>query len=844
MRGTGGPFIGFGSLVLVVAAGVYFIAPDLPFFTRGATAQTVPPGTSTTGGVPSTEAADIQPTGSYPDGTPQAAGAESATRRGSTIGTPTPEQQAMLAKGASITEQRIQTGEDGSWLAHGRTTDEQRYSPLERINTTNVSQLGVAWEYETGSVRGLEASPIVADGVMFFSSNWGVVHAVDARTGQMLWKYDPDVPGEWARNACCDIVNRGVAVYNGKVYVGSLDGRLIALDAKNGQPVWVVNTLIDRTRPYVITGAPRIAKGAVIIGNGGAELGVRGYVTAYDAETGNQKWRFFTVPNGEADATQESAALTKARETWSSDPNAQWPLTGGGGTVWDAIVYDPALNLVYLGVGNGSPWNSRLRSPGGGDNLYLSSIVAVNADTGEYVWHYQTTPGETWDYTATQPIMLADLTINGQPRRVVMQAPKNGFFYVLDAKTGEFISAEAYVGINWATGIDPATKKPILNAETDFTNAPKMVSPTAAGGHNWQPMAFNQKTGLVYIPVIDATSLYVNEQPFEYVPGLWNTGTDFPKTSKDTLDAVVAGNPGPPQRGFIRAWDPVAQAERWSVPMSGSWNGGLLTTAGGLVFGGGADGILGAYDATSGQQLWKMDLTTGILAPPVTYMLDGEQYVAVLAGWGGAWGLANSKDPNSAIVKHGTNQGRLFVFKIGGQRTVTALSVPKPPAEKPPAVTADAATIEKGFATYHKTCLVCHGFFAESVGVIPDLRMSSNDVFSSYNDIVLGGALKANGMASFADVLKEDDVEAVRQYVLSEANKLWDANNPGGATPAPAPGTPPAPATPPGTAPGAVPATPPSAVPATPPGPDPDVDPVPVPGSPPGPAPDAPPGTL
>ncbi len=774
MRGTSGLFVGVASTVLAVAAGFYYLAPNSPIFTAHAASAATPAATPAA----AAPAAPAKASSGVP-GTPAGDGANGEAR-GVTSGTPSAADAELLAKGAAVTEARIAAAdsEPGNWMAHGRTTDEQRFSPLDAINKTNVAQLGVAWEMETGTVRGLEASPIVVDGVMFITGNWGVVTAIDARSGRELWSYDPQVPGAWARNACCDIVNRGVAVYEGRVYVASLDGRLIALDAKSGQPVWVVNTLIDRTRPYVITGAPRIAKGMVIIGNGGAELGVRGYVTAYDTKTGAQKWRFFTVP-GDPTKPQESAALEKALPTWSKDPKAAWPSVGGGGTVWDAIVYDPKLNLVYIGVGNGSPWNHDMRSPGGGDNLYVSSIVALNADTGDYVWHYQGTPGDSWDFTATQPIMLADLTIKGAPRRVVMQAPKNGFFYVLDAATGEFISGDAYVAVNWTKGLDPVTHKPIPNPDIDYRTEPKVVFPAQVGGHNWQPMAFSPKTGLVYIPTIDASALFVNQQPYAYVPGKWNTGVDFAGVTQAIMAAVAAGNPPPPAKGFIRAWDPVAQKERWSVPMAGAWNGGLLATAGGLVFGGGMDGILGAYDAETGTQLWKMDLTTGILAPPVTYTVDGEQYVAVLAGWGGAWGLANLKDPNSAAVKHGTNQGRLFVFKLGGKQTVTALTPLRyPRTEKPMGVTADAATIEKGFTLYHQTCVVCHGFFGESAGVIPDLRMSSNEVFSRYNEIVLKGELAANGMASFADNLKADDVEAIRQYVLQQANASWAAANP------------------------------------------------------------------
>jgi PQQ-dependent dehydrogenase (methanol/ethanol family) len=780
MRGFSGPLIGAGSFVLAAAAGFYFFAPNASFFTRGPTgsqaiAETVAPSAPPADtGAPAATAPKA-----YPDGTPMAVAEESATRQGNTTGAPTPEEQAALAKAAAITEERINNAESEpqNWLTYGRTRDEQRYSTLDQINKTNVAQLGVAWELETGSVRGLEASPIVADGIMFFTQNWGITKAVDAKTGKLLWTYDPDVPGEWARNACCDIVNRGAAVYEGRVYVGSLDGRLIALDAKTGKPDWVVNTIIDRVRPYTITGAIRVVKGNVIIGNGGAELGARGYVTAYDARTGAVKWRFFTVPRDPSTGPQESAALDMALKTWSTDPKAAWLTQGGGGTTWDAIVYDPELNLVYLGVGNGSPWNADMRSPGGGDNLFLSSIVAVNADTGEYVWHYQTTPAESWDYTATQPIMVATLKIDGVDRRVVMQAPKNGFFYVLDAKTGQFISAKAFSGVTWASHIDE-NGRPVMNPDVYYLKEPKNIRPGPQGAHNWMPMAFNPKTGLVYIPVIDAPSFYMKQQPYAYVPGLWNTGTDFAGLVKFIGDAIERGETPDPQLGFIRAWDPLTQKERWSIPMPGPWNGGLLSTAGDLVFGGGANGIFAAYDAESGNQLWKLDLTTGIIAPPVTYQVDGEQYIALLAGWGGAWGLANAKDPTSAVAKYNTNQGRLFVFKLGGKQEVAALPPTQLPMKKPPAVGTDQAMIDKGFTKFHQVCTVCHGFFAESVGVLPDLRMSQPEIFDQYNEIVLGGALSAGGMASFADVVTPEDVAAIRQYILSEANKLWTKTHP------------------------------------------------------------------
>jgi quinohemoprotein ethanol dehydrogenase len=674
--------------------------------------------------------------------------------------------------------------EVGNWLAHGRTYKEERFSPLDKINRDTVKNLGVAWEFETGTTRGLEASPIVSNGIAFVTGNWGRVFALDAKTGERLWEYDPEVPGERARYACCDIVNRGVAVWEGSVYVGTLDGHLVKLNADTGRPDWKIQTLIDPTRPYTITGAPRIIKGMVIIGNGGAELGVRGYITAYDAKTGQQRWRFYTVPGNPA-LPVENPELEEAMKTWSDQGGEfKWWEIGGGGTVWDSMAYDPELDILYIGVGNGSPWNRYMRSPGGGDNLFAASIVALKPDTGRKVWHYQTVPGDTWDFTATQHMILADLTINGQPRKVLMQAPKNGFFYVIDRATGELISAEAYVAVNWARGIDKATGKPIENPDTYYKDKTAEVRPAPIGGHNWQPMSFNPQTGLVYIPVIDSSFIYIQEQPLAYRPGLWNTGLDIPALSKTINDAIAAGQALPPAKGFIRAWDPVAQKERWSVPMTGSWNSGMLSTAGGLLFAGGADGIYNAYNAETGEQLWSMDLTTGILAPSVTYMIDGEQYIMVAAGWGGAGGVADFKNPASAAVKHGTNQGRVFAFKLGGKKTVDPLPPTRTPMQgAPPALNATPEQIEAGFKTYHGICVMCHGFLAESAGVIPDLRMSTPEVFARYQEIVLGGELKANGMASFADVLKPTDVEAVRAYVLSQAQAAWQKQQ----APAPAP---------------------------------------------------------
>lgn len=687
---------------------------------------------------------------------------------------------ARLKSLATIGGAEIAKPPPSDWLSNGRDYREQRFSPLSQIDTKNVASLGVAWEFRTYSTRALEASPIVANGVMYITASWSRVFALDAKTGTQIWTYDPHVPGSWGRFACCDVPNRGVAIWKGAVFVGTLDGRLVKLDAATGKPLWDVST-IDRSKAYTITGAPRIVKGLVLVGNGGAEYDVRGYLSAYDAETGKLRWRFYVVP-GDPKQPPENPAMAAALKTWpDANSDAQWSKMGRGGGPWDSMAYDPDLDLLYVGTGNGDPWNRNMRSPNGGDNLYLSSILALRPETGELVWHYQTTPGDSWDFDSTSHMILADLPIDGVIRKVLIQAPKNGFFYVLDRATGKLISAKPYAVVTWAKGIDPDTGRPIENPEALYKEKPAVVMPPETGGHNWQPMAFDPDTGLVYIPAMDGTALFVPQNPPAYKPRAWNTGNDFAAISGAVLDAIKSGKPPPPNVGYIKAWDPVTQKEAWHVPMAGSWNGGLLATAGGLVFGGGADGIFAAYDAKTGAQLWKVDLTTGILAPPVSYAIDGQQYIAVLAGWGGAGGLSGFRDPNSALSKYGTNQGRLFVFRLGGRQHVEALpreegtmTAPPPPLE------ADAATVQRGFAAYHRTCMVCHGFYAQSEGVIPDLRTVPHGIWDNYDAIVLDGAFADGGMASFKDVLSRDDVAAIHAYVLSQAHALWDAQHPGG----------------------------------------------------------------
>ena len=645
-------------------------------------------------------------------------------------------------------------GEPQSWLTYGGTYAEQRYSPLAKIDEKNVAKLGLAWSFDTDTTRGLEATPLVVDGVIYTTGSWSVVYAVDARTGKQLWRHDPEVPRKWGGLVCCDVVNRGVALYAGRVYVGTLDGRLQALDAKTGAVVWSVVT-VDQSRPYSITMAPRVVKGKVIIGNGGAELGVRGYVSAYDAATGALAWRFYTVP-GDPKQPFENPALAKAAKTWTG----QWWKVGGGGTVWDALAYDPALDLLYVGTGNGSPWSRYVRSPKGGDNLYLSSILALRPDTGELVWHFQTTPGDTWDFTSTQHILLADLEIGGKTRQVLMQAPKNGFFYVLDRATGELLSADPFVEVTWAKGIDPKTGRPIEAKGVDYRQKMIEVKPSPFGAHNWQPMSFNPKTGLVYIPAQEVPYFFRLDKQWKYRKGAWNTGADPTVADAFPRDLVS---------GHLLAWDPVAKKEVWRAQYTLPWNGGTLTTAGNLVFQGTAHGSFVAYRATDGAQLWEAPAGTGIVAPPVTYELDGKQYVAVMAGWGGAYALVAGDAAAAAGVVD--NRGRLLVFALGGKATlppqeVAARELAAVPAHFP------KAQVTRGSQTFHRWCAVCHGVGAVSGGVLPDLRKADPRVYPIMEDIVLKGALAGNGMPRFDAWLGKPDVAAIRAYVLTRRAAL------------------------------------------------------------------------
>ena len=666
---------------------------------------------------------------------------------------------------------------NAEWLSYGKDYNEQRFSPLSKVNGQTVQQLGLAWHAEFDTDRGQEATPLVIDGVLYTTTAWSKVFAFDAKTGKQLWKFDPGIDKAKAFDACCDVVNRGVAVWKGRVYVGTIDGRLVALDAKTGTKAWEVQTT-DKSKPYTITGAPRVIKDKVLIGNGGAEYGVRGYVTAYDAATGKQVWRFFTTPNptGAPDgAASDKVMAEKANATWS---DGEWKQTGGGGTAWDAIVYDPALDLVYLGIGNGTPWNHQRRSGGKGDNLFLSSILALKPDTGEYVWHYQTTPGESWDYTATQPIMLADLTIEGKARKVLMQAPKNGFFYVLDRANGQLISAKPFVNITWATGVDMKTGRPIETPGARYEKALVMQVPGPLGAHNWQPMAFNPQTGLVYIPTNVTPFAYTDDKAYAYKAGAWNVGVDFLvnalPTDEATLKAVTAL-----VKGNLVAWDPVRQKAVWTVEHPYFWNAGVLTTAGGLVFQGSAEGELAAYEAASGKKLWSYKTGNGIIAAPMTYELGGEQYIAVMVGTGGGGQISAP----ASMPTRSRLPGRLLVFKIGG--TAKAPDFPAP-AQPPPidlAGVGSAGDVQHGFALFHQNCQVCHGPNASGAW-LPDLKRSPMLMTAdNWKGVVIDGAQASRGMASFRRFFTPKDAEDVRAYVLSEARKAQTA----AAAPPPAP---------------------------------------------------------
>jgi quinohemoprotein ethanol dehydrogenase len=649
------------------------------------------------------------------------------------------------------------------WPSHGLDYAETRFSRLAQITAKNVKRLGLVWSYDLESTRGVEATPVVVDGIMYVTASWSIVHAIDARTGTRLWTYDPKVPREAAYKGCCDVVNRGVALYKGKVFVASYDGRLIALDAATGAVAWEQDTIIDRTRSYTITGAPRVFKGNVVIGNGGAEYGVRGYVTAYDAETGAQKWRWFTVP-GDPSRPFEDASMARAAKTW--DPSNKYWEAGGGGTVWDTMAFDPALNLMYIGTGNGSPWAQSRRSPAGGDNLFLGSIVALNPDTGKYVWHYQENPGENWDFTATQPMILADLTIAGKPRKVILHAPKNGFFFVIDRTDGRFISAKNFVPVNWATGYD-SEGRPKETPEARVVDRPREIIPSPFGARNWHPMSFNPRTGYAYMPVQSVpVNLMDNKK--------WTMGGNTPGEPHGGLgwNLAMYANAEPPKSkpfGRLVAWDPVKQKAAWVHEHVSPWNGGTLTTAGNLVFQGTADGRFVAYDAKTGEKLWETPTGTGVVAGPVTYLVDGKQYVSIAVGWGGVYGVmfraTDRKGP-----------GTVYTFALGGTAKAPDF-VAYQQGSLVQGVKYDPAHVQEGTLLYVSNCVFCHGVpGVDRGGNVKNLGYSQSAVIENLDAWVFKGPAGSQGMPDFTGKLTSEQVQKIKAFIQGTADAIRPKN--------------------------------------------------------------------
>lgn len=671
-----------------------------------------------------------------------------------------------------------------NWSTTGGDIGKSHYSTLKDINAGNVGELGLAWQAELGTTRGLEATPVVIDGVMYTSGVAGRAYAYDAATGKQLWVFEPQVDMQVNRTVCCDMVNRGVAVAKGKVYVAALDGILYALDAKTGGIVWKTDTVEDKTRGISSTGAPEIAGGVVVIGMGGAEYDVRGYVSAYDLDTGKLAWRFHVVPSDPAKGPQESPALEAALKTW--DPKSRWDV-GGGGAPWDAINYDPLTGLVLVGTGNGGPYATSKRSPSGGDNLYLSSIVALDAKTGTLKWYYQETPGDNWDFTATSPMILTEMEVDGERRPVVLHAPKNGFLYVLDRRDGKLLRANPIVRMNWADGVDMKTGRPKQTPEkADYTDGPKIVFPSTTGARNWHPAAYDPETGLFYGSVQDmGNAIYMTpgQKPYQgkrlnndaallFTSDLEAILPILPPPLRDAIAARpemkwVKENPGGTQ---MRAIDPLTGKTKWAYDMGG-WQdrGGALATAGGLIIQGSIDGHLRVFDSKTGKILKDIDTGSSILAAPMTYRVGGVQYVAVMAAWGG--GGYPFVPPYSAAYKRG-NAGRILVFKLGGGPVPLPAELPAvEPAPAPPAQAPGVtpAVIAKGGEIFMANCGLCHSNQHRSIA--PDLRRMNEGTHKAFNEIVLRGLLLPNGMPRWDDVFSEADANAIHAYLIDLQSK-------------------------------------------------------------------------
>ena len=653
-----------------------------------------------------------------------------------------------------------------NWLAYGRTHNERRFSPSDQINTSNVAKLKVDWFLDLPNDVGLVSTPLVVDGTLYFTGTMNVIRAVDAVTGELLWEYDPKVAeaikgkrqAGWKHN-------RGISFYDGKLFAATWDGRLFALDAKTGEEVWLVRTF-DIDRALYITGAPKAFNGKVLIGNGGTEAGpTRGWVTAYDADTGEEAWKFYIVPGNPADGF-ENEAMEMAAKTWAGE----WWRHGGGGNAWHGFTYDPEFNAIYVGTGNGSPWNRKIRSPGGGDNLFLCSIVALDADTGEYLWHYQTTPGESWDYNSNMDIVLADLQLadNEKPVKAILHAPKNGFFYVIDRESGKLVSAEAFVETTWATHIDIETGRPVEVPGARYETDAAYITPNAYGAHSWHAMSYSPQSGLAYIPAIHLATNYSD------------LGFDIDGFQMQPFVGGFGVNPLPadPPREYpasLIAWDPIRQQAAWEIPQQSVPNGGTLTTAGGLLFQGRADGRFIAYDAKTGEELWNFDMGLGMTAAPITYELNGKQYVSMLVGWGGGsagLGALFSTDKFSGSNlgwDYGKHMRRLVTFSLDGKADMPAQPPPHfPQPVEAPEFEIDPALAEQGAGEFG-ACLGCHGLNAIAAGMAPDLRASPIPLDSnSFAAVVRDGALVARGMPGTPGIT-DAQLESLQHYIRQRA---------------------------------------------------------------------------
>jgi PQQ-dependent dehydrogenase (methanol/ethanol family) len=707
----------------------------------------------------------------------------------------------LLAKAANVNDARLLKGtnDTATWAHYGGSYNEQRFSPLKKINDANVKDLGLAWYADYDTNQNQHGSPLYVDGVIYVSTARNVVHAFDARDGKRLWTYTPlMIP-----NPNLGLVNRGIAAYKGKIYMGMLDARLVAIDAKTGKPAWNIDTVPESLglgamrKNYSITMAPRVAKGLVFVGGSGGEFGVRGWIAAYDAETGKEVWRFWTVPGDPAkpDNAVSDSALKKALATWP-DRIEYWK-QGGGGTIWDAAVYDPVTDLLYFGTGNGTPWNREMRDPNDGDNLYVASIVAVKASTGEYVWHYQETPGDSWDYDAISPLVTADVTINGEKKHVIIQPSKNGLIYVIEAATGKLISGDPFTEVTWATGVDLKTGRPIEVPGARYETEPFNIAPGAPGGHTWHPNAYSPDTGYIYIPTWENYSAMAPQQrPASGPPPLIAFGGRIDR-------ATLKPHAKQADNGWLQAWDPIARKTVWSTPKGPRATSGVLATRGNLVFMGNSNGKqLSAYNAKTGDKLWTFEAQTAVYAAPITYELNGLQYIAASVGGTGG---------NDYFAP---TYARMLVFKVGGNVKLPAPAAYTPPQLNPPPSTATPEIIARGGQVYEQHCAVCHGAGAvQQRSSFPNLTytpfLHSQEGF---DQVVLKGVKLERGMGGFSDRLNANDSLALREYIISRANEVKRNPPPafgrGGAAAAPAPApAPAAPARAPAAAPAAAPAT-------------------------------------